>query len=433
MRTLRPYQKPIVALLTIILFSLVFNKASKAQTAVDQHIIGPWLWMIAPTTINLLGADSIHVDSLADASAGTVTEICIAENGANVGDSVGNYAWALSAIRRPRAGEGGEIDNVTETLTTIGWAKGNVDYHSSYALITLESNAPQRNVLMRVGSDDAIKVWLNGTVVHTNAINRGSGGFQDEFRVNLRQGDNLLLVKVSEGWGNWTMFVGIDAAVNAVYKPTTFSCASQGVNPQRGKSTLTTNTVAEPVRLSFDTPTTVSAGEQFTAILNIADAVDLAGAQFSLHFDPDILEVTDIHEGDFLSEDGTFFQVEHFNRVPGEISGIRIARARGVDGGGTLLKVDFKAKGSGVSRLEVRDLKLGSSTGVSIASEVVSAEVAVKSHPDVTGDGTVDILDLVLITRHFGPVSATSQAFDINGDGDIDILDLILVTRHLGT
>ena len=124
---------------------------------------------------------------------------------------------------------GGEIDNVTDVVQRIGWADGNVDYHSSYALITLESAVPQNNALMKVGSDDAIKVWLNGEVVHTNPIDRGSRGFQDEFRVNLKQGDNLLLVKVSEGWGNWSMFVSIDATVNAVYKspdPTLNVCSS---------------------------------------------------------------------------------------------------------------------------------------------------------------------------------------------------------------
>ena len=187
-----------------------------------------------------------------------------------------------------------------------------------------------------------------------------------------------------------------------------------------------------PVTLSFTMPSEVSAGEEFTATVNIADAGDLAGVQFDLHFNPAVLEATDVHEGDFLSGAGVFFQVEHFNSVPGEISGIRIARADGVDGDGVLLKVDFKAKAAGVSALEVRSLKLGTSGGTPLPSEVVSTEVAVRPQPDVTGDGKVDILDLVRITRHFGPASAAPVGLDINGDGDIDILDLILLARHLG-
>ena len=225
MKTLLTYRKPMVVL-SVIVFTLTLYGVSPAQTqGADQSITGPWLWMIAPTTINLPGSRAIQVDSLSDASGGTVTEACVARNGANIDSRVGNYTWTLSTIRNTgivNTGccQGSEIDNVTDVVQRIGWANGNVDYHSSYALITLESAVPQNNTLMKVGSDDAIKVWLNGEVVHTNPVDRASRGFQDEFRVNLKQGDNLLLVKVSEGWGNWSMFVSIDATVNAVYKST---------------------------------------------------------------------------------------------------------------------------------------------------------------------------------------------------------------------
>ena len=104
-----------------------------------------------------------------------------------------------------------------------------------------------------------------------------------------------------------------------------------------------------------------------------------------------------------------------------------------MDGSGVLLKVDFKAKAAGVSTLEVWGLKLGTSEGTSIPVDTVPAEIEVKPQPDVTGDGKVNILDLVRITRHFGPASVAPVGLDINGDGEIDILDLILVARHLQT
>ena len=69
---------------------------------------------------------------------------------------------------------------------------------------------------MRVGSDDAIKVWLNGEVVHNNPVNRGASDFQDVFQVDLVVGDNLLMVKVSERGGGWSMFVGIDTVSSPV-------------------------------------------------------------------------------------------------------------------------------------------------------------------------------------------------------------------------
>ncbi|MDE0684272.1 MAG: T9SS type A sorting domain-containing protein [Candidatus Poribacteria bacterium] len=113
----------------------------------------------------------------------------------------------------PRGG-----DNINDLLNNIGMAEGDIDDHSSYALITLESATAQSGVLMKVGSSDAIKVWLNGEVVHNHPIDRSASDFKDDFTVDLEKGDNLLLVKVSERDRDWSMFVGIEADVNAVYK-----------------------------------------------------------------------------------------------------------------------------------------------------------------------------------------------------------------------
>ncbi len=185
-----------------------------AQTADAQNkITGPWLWMIAPTKSGQGGANSTDIDSLAEASGGYVTEEMIANNGANAGDAVGDLVWTLGKISET----GG--NNVNNLINEIGLGKGDVNDHSSYALITLESDSDQDGVDMRVGSDDSVKVWLNGEEVHNNPVNRGAGDFQDTFLVDIKQGDNLLLVKISERGGGWSMFVGVDADVNAVFKP----------------------------------------------------------------------------------------------------------------------------------------------------------------------------------------------------------------------
>ena len=121
-------------------------------------------------------------------------------------------------------------NNVTDLINKIGLGRGDVNDHSSYALITLESATAQSDVTMVAGSDDAIKIWLNGEVVHNNPIDREAVDFQDTFKVDLNKGDNLLLVKVGERGGWWSMFVGIDADVNAVYKRPPDPVASVDVN-----------------------------------------------------------------------------------------------------------------------------------------------------------------------------------------------------------
>ncbi|MFO0947102.1 MAG: HEAT repeat domain-containing protein [Planctomycetota bacterium] len=71
----------------------------------------------------------------------------------------------------------------------------NVDQSSSYAFCRLETPKTQRIDLL-VGSDDGVKVWLNGRVVHENATSRGALPFQDVVPLELQEGSNDLLIRV---------------------------------------------------------------------------------------------------------------------------------------------------------------------------------------------------------------------------------------------
>ena len=68
---------------------------------------------------------------------------------------------------------------------------------------------------MYVGSDDAVKVWLNGKLVHDNPIDRAAYDYQDSFPVTLKKGKNILLVAVYEVAGIWSGFFGFKN--NAAY------------------------------------------------------------------------------------------------------------------------------------------------------------------------------------------------------------------------
>lgn len=56
---------------------------------------------------------------------------------------------------------------------------------------------------LELGSDDGIKVWLNGKVIHANNASRGLERNQDRVDVQLRSGWNDLLLKVTNGGGGW--------------------------------------------------------------------------------------------------------------------------------------------------------------------------------------------------------------------------------------
>ena len=201
------FKKISVIGLTVCMGLFLTVNLTHAQINSATRITGPYLWMIAPTVNGQGGKDSTNVDSLAAASNNEVTEEKVARNGAKKGDKVGNYEWTEG--RLPADG------NINAMLVSLGIVTNNdINDITSYALLVLRSTGDQESVAMGVNSDDSIKVWLNGEVVHTKAENRGRGNantFQDTFNIDLKNGNNLFMIKVSERTGGWGMYVGVDA------------------------------------------------------------------------------------------------------------------------------------------------------------------------------------------------------------------------------
>jgi hypothetical protein len=80
---------------------------------------------------------------------------------------------------------------------------GHVENAVAYAYCEIESVHPRETVI-KCGSDDGIKIWLNGKVVHELETQRGHSANQDQKLVHLEAGVNRLLVKISQynaGWG----------------------------------------------------------------------------------------------------------------------------------------------------------------------------------------------------------------------------------------
>ena len=170
--------------------------------AAGPKIEGPWLWMLTSTGgLGGASAATAAVDFLAVASDGNVKEQDIATTGAIEGDRVGDRVWT-----RQRLAPTGS-DNITDLMNNIGWVAGDIDNAVAYGSVIL--SAPRRQeTTMFVGSDDAVKIWLNGKLVHNNPINRGAADYQDAFPVTLKKGENVLLVAVYEFWGGWSGFFG---------------------------------------------------------------------------------------------------------------------------------------------------------------------------------------------------------------------------------
>jgi len=76
------------------------------------------------------------------------------------------------------------------------------DNRAAYLRNQVWSEREQR-VKMELGSDDGVKVWLNGELVHANNAARGVTPGEDVIEITLRQGWNSLLLKITQGTGGW--------------------------------------------------------------------------------------------------------------------------------------------------------------------------------------------------------------------------------------
>ncbi len=373
-----------------------------------KKITGPWLWAIVPGT----RLDE-RTDFLARATRGAATEIKVATNGAKEGKAVGNSMWTLHSLS---ATGGNNINRMTDAL---GWGTGSEIYdHTVYGSVVLDSPEEQQTTMF-VGSSDAVKVWLNGELVHQAFFPRGSGDYQDFFPVTLGQGKNVLFVALdNHGHGSFSGFFGFAPDTKyAVFNPS--------------------------IRFVFSIETThFEVGDTFTLHLDGENVSNLGGWQSDITFNPAVLKANQVTEGDFLkqNEGDTFFQTGTINNKTGKITGlktVRLSRDR-VGRQGRLFSVEFTAIGNGESRLTLANFQAGSQRGETIP--VIPPELSIAVGPDeptgpawdVNSDGITNVLDLILVAQHLGEDASANPQSDVNGDGTINVLDLIVVAQHLG-
>jgi hypothetical protein len=64
--------------------------------------------------------------------------------------------------------------------------------------------SPRRQeAVLELGSDDGIKAWLGGELVHAKDVARGLTEGEDRVVVTLDSGWNVLLLKITQGGGDW--------------------------------------------------------------------------------------------------------------------------------------------------------------------------------------------------------------------------------------
>ena len=151
-----------------------------------------------------------------------------------------------------------------DTINLMGFFPNQTD---CVAYLKTEIIAPEAtDAILLMGSDDGIKAWLNGTVVHSNNIDRGQIVDQDMAPIKLKQGSNELMLKVTQGGGGWsvcTRIVGPDGL------------------PIKGLRVKSQNGQAQPVSTYKPAPETKAAPK--VAKLPAPEESPKLGKGFSLH------------------------------------------------------------------------------------------------------------------------------------------------------
>lgn len=159
-----------------------------------------------------------------DALKQTADEAIRAMN--NVGQTDGYLTGWLLAGPFTKAGKGGQqlFDEVFDPEKAgapgVAWKAVSAVPHRNARIVRLDQltgggndrvaylrtkidSEKDQEVTLEAGSDDGIKVWLNGQVVISeNGVHPCNPG-QNKAKLNLKSGANVLLVKVTQGGGEW--------------------------------------------------------------------------------------------------------------------------------------------------------------------------------------------------------------------------------------
>ncbi|HYF49872.1 MAG TPA: alpha-glucosidase/alpha-galactosidase [Planctomycetota bacterium] len=96
-------------------------------------------------------------------------------------------------------------------LVNLSKGLGRYEWSVGYAYAEIES-IHARETVLSCGSDDGIKIWLNGKVVHQHEVGRALQPNQDNVPIRLQAGVNRIIVKIDNYVGGWGFTVSIPKA-----------------------------------------------------------------------------------------------------------------------------------------------------------------------------------------------------------------------------
>ena len=149
-------------------------------------------------------------------------QACLALISENIGKIM---RWQVSPAYRADGKDYLQLQNMefapekADEAANVKWKTANADKTGKVNLLAAVENANQVTAYARciirvaaatkaqimLGSDDAAKVWLNGALLENVNVPRAYTANEDKMKVELKAGDNVLLVKIGQGGGQWEL------------------------------------------------------------------------------------------------------------------------------------------------------------------------------------------------------------------------------------
>lgn len=164
---------------------------------------------------------------------------------------------------------------------------------------------------------------------------------------------------------------------------------------------------------------------------------DIYALQFDIYYDPSLLNVIAVEEGDFFDQSNSY----SFTNISKDIGKVMFANTltgnqQGFSGHGSLAKIVIESIGRGTSDFDLRNAQFSDKNFGPVPCYTESGSILIKSLPgDVNDDCIVNVFDLAVVGKSFGESLGDeywNEEADLNGDWTVNIMDLATVGINFG-
>jgi len=190
--------------------------------------------------------------------------------------------------------------------------------------------------------------------------------------------------------------------------------------------------------LPVSTNTVVSIPDVYTShnttvAINVTNANNLGAAYIRLHYNSEVVQVTDVTMGDLSIPELFCYNINNMIGVV-NITGVK---AEGVNGDVVFANVVLEAVGelNDISPLNLEVITLKDTSGISIPYITENGTFNIILEGDTNLDGCVNIIDAMFIAQYVVGLRNLSQSqiiyADVNKDNTVNIIDAMKIAQSV--